>query len=126
MLVFGSAAFVVLNSVILRAMHHYAAVPYSAHALWHAPAVQAALALAWAVLGSIAMALAARRSRARGHWLIGAALLGLVVVKLFLVDLAGSGAVARIVSFIGVGVVCLVIGYFAPIPPRAALPRPTA
>jgi len=52
-------------------------------------------------------------------WLIGAALLGAVVVKLFAVDLAGSGTVARIVSFLGVGALLLVIGYLAPVPPSA-------
>jgi uncharacterized membrane protein len=37
--------------------------------------------------------------------------------KLFLLDLANSGTVARIVSFLGVGVLLLVIGYTAPVPP---------
>jgi len=41
-----------------------------------------------------------------------------VVAKLFLIDLADIGTVARIVSFIGVGLLLLIIGYFAPIPPR--------
>jgi uncharacterized membrane protein len=41
-----------------------------------------------------------------------------VVVKLFLVDLAKVGGVERIVSFIAVGVLMLVIGYFAPLPPK--------
>jgi len=44
-------------------------------------------------------------------------LLGLVVLKLFLVDLSGTGTVARIVSFIVVGILMLVIGYFSPMPP---------
>ena len=42
-----------------------------------------------------------------------------VVLKLMLVDLSGSGTVARIVSFIGVGVLMLVIGYVAPLPTKA-------
>nr|WP_295431478.1 DUF2339 domain-containing protein [uncultured Thiodictyon sp.] len=44
----------------------------------------------------------------------GAVLLALVVVKRFLLDLVGSGTVARIVSFIRVGVMMLAIGYLAP------------
>ena len=32
--------------------------------------------------------------------------------------IASSGTVTRIVSFIGVGVLMLVIGWFAPVPPR--------
>jgi uncharacterized membrane protein len=46
----------------------------------------------------------------------GAALLGAVVLKLIAVDLSGSGTVTRIISFIGVGVLMLVIGYVAPLP----------
>jgi uncharacterized membrane protein len=41
-----------------------------------------------------------------------------VVVKLFLVDLASHGTVERIVSFVVVGLLMLVIGWFAPVPPR--------
>jgi len=41
-----------------------------------------------------------------------------VVIKLFAVDLSGTGTVARIVSFVGVGILLLVIGYFSPAPPR--------
>ena len=40
--------------------------------------------------------------------------------KLLLVDLAGTGTVTRIVSFIGVGVLMLVIGYVAPLPAKEA------
>jgi len=52
-------------------------------------------------------------------WISGASLLALVVVKLVLVDLSGRGTLERIVSFIGTGVLLLVVGYFAPIPPDA-------
>ena len=48
----------------------------------------------------------------------GAALLGVVVGKLFLFELAGRGGLYRIVSFIGVGVLLLIVGYFAPVPVR--------
>ena len=56
----------------------------------------------------------------RDAWIAGAALLAVVVAKLFLVELADHGSVERIVSFIVVGVLMLVVGYFAPIPPRRA------
>jgi uncharacterized membrane protein len=39
------------------------------------------------------------------------------VAKLFFVDLAGSGSVSRIVSFLAVGGLMLLIGFFAPLPP---------
>ena len=47
---------------------------------------------------------------------------GLVVLKLFIVDLGNTGTVAMIISFLGVGALLLVIGYFAPAPPRSAAP----
>ncbi|MEQ8661322.1 MAG: DUF2339 domain-containing protein, partial [Gammaproteobacteria bacterium] len=123
MALLAAAGFIVLNTLVLRAMHHYTHVPYRAHSLWHSPDVQAALSLTWALLGSLTMAYAARRRPRRELWMVGAGMLGVVVAKLFVVDLAGSGAVARIVSFIGVGVVFLVIGYFAPLPPRRDAPE---
>ena len=43
----------------------------------------------------------------------------LVVAKLLLVDMAGVGTLYRIVSFIGVGLLMLVIGYVSPLPPAA-------
>jgi len=80
-------------------------------------AVQTGLTLLWATTALALMWLAARRA-VRAPWMVGASLLGLVVVKLLLVDLSGSGTVTRIVSFIGAGVLMLVIGYVAPLPAR--------
>jgi uncharacterized membrane protein len=53
----------------------------------------------------------------RAIWFVGAGLLAVVLVKLFLVDLAQIRSIARIVSFIGVGVLMLVIGRYSPLPP---------
>jgi uncharacterized membrane protein len=50
--------------------------------------------------------------------MVGAGLLGIVVIKLFLVDLASHGTVERIVSFVAVGLLMLIIGWFAPLPPQ--------
>ena len=79
--------------------------------------VQAALSIVWSVFALAAMVVAHRRHY-RAAWVAGAALLGVVVVKLFFVDLSQVGGVERIVSFMGVGVLLLVIGYVAPVPPR--------
>ena len=45
--------------------------------------------------------------------------MAVVVAKLALVDLSNIGTVERIVSFIGVGLLMLLIGYISPVPPRA-------
>jgi uncharacterized membrane protein len=43
--------------------------------------------------------------------------MAVVVAKLFFVDLSNVGGIERIVSFIGVGLLMLVVGYFSPVPP---------
>ena len=48
---------------------------------------------------------------------MSAGLLGIVIAKLFLVDLSRVGTIERIISFVGVGLLTLVIGYFSPLPP---------
>jgi uncharacterized membrane protein len=107
-------------------MHHWHGIPYRLHDLLSDTSVQAALSIFWSLLALGAM-LWANRSGQRVVWFGAAALMAVVVVKLFLVDLAHIGTVARIVSFLVVGGLMLVIGYFSPLPPAAerdALQRP--
>ena len=101
----------------LRTLHHWADVPWSLAGMWTSRVVQAALSLVWSVFALAAMVVANRR-RYRVAWVAGAALLAVVVAKLFFVDLSQVGGVERIVSFMGVGVLLLVVGYMAPVPPR--------
>jgi uncharacterized membrane protein len=70
----------------------------------------------WGVTALITT-MGATRKGSRPVWIAGASILSLVVIKLFLVDLAGTGTVARIISFLGVGSLMLLIGYFSPLPP---------
>jgi uncharacterized membrane protein len=42
-----------------------------------------------------------------------------VVAKLFLIDLANTGTVERVISFIGVGVLVILVGYYSPVPPKS-------
>jgi uncharacterized membrane protein len=113
----AAAGFVWLNAILIRAFHHYGGVPYRFDAWMESLPVQTGITLLWTVTALVAMWLAARGA-ARSAWMAGAALLAAVVLKLLLVDLEGSGSVTRIVSFIGVGVLMLVIGYVAPLPSR--------
>lgn len=113
----GVAAFAWLNAALFRVLHHFAGIPYTLTAMVDSVLAQSAVSIFWTVL-AFALMLVAIRLRFRYLWVIGAALLGVVVVKLFAVDLSNTGTVARIVSFVGVGVLLLVIGYVAPVPPR--------
>jgi uncharacterized membrane protein len=111
-------AFILTTIAVVRGVHHAAGTRWSADALADSVAVQAALSIYWGLLGVASMVWGARKTK-RSIWLLGAALMALVVVKLFLVDLGNTETVARIVSFIGVGALFLVVGYFAPAPPRS-------
>ena len=113
----AATTFYWLNGVLLRTLHHWAGVPFDFDLMMRSTLVQASLSLFWASMALLAMLFATRR-RLRAIWLFGGALMALVVAKLFLVDLAGAGSVERIVSFIGVGLLLLVIGYFSPVPPK--------
>ncbi len=115
--VLAGVGFLWFTTMIFRAVHHLDGVAYDFSRLWQSPELQATLSIAWTVLGSVVMAVAAMKPGARSVWIAGAGILALVVVKLFTVDLADIGTIARIVSFMGVGAVLLVIGYFAPLPP---------
>jgi len=114
----GAVAFIGLNGALLRALHHLADVPYALQRMLSSMLVQAALSIFWSTLALCAMVVATRM-RVRPLWVTGAVLMGVVVVKLFLIDLSNIGGIERIVSFIGVGLLMLVIGYLSPVPPRA-------
>ena len=114
----GGVGFLWLNGMLVRAFHHWGGVPYHLDAWSASLAVQTGLTLLWSITALVLMWWAARQG-SRTPWVAGAVLLGVVVLKLLLVDLSGSGTVTRIVSFIGVGVLMLVIGYVAPLPATA-------
>jgi uncharacterized membrane protein len=113
---FAASAFLWLNMLLARTLHHWGDVPYGLDALVHSSMAQTAFAVFWTLLALGAMFVACR-SASRGLWLGGAALLALVVLKLFIFDLGGHGTVERIVSFVAVGLLLLVIGWLAPVPP---------
>ncbi len=117
-LMFAAAAFYWVNAMLLRTVHHWTGVPFELEALLHSRVAQAALSLLWTST-ALVMMLAAGRRQSRPLWKLGAALLGVVVLKLFVNDIGTSGT-ERVVSFIGVGVLLMVIGYVAPVPPKVA------
>ena len=110
------------NLMLLRTVSHYVGVPYTFDAMLASQFVQAMLSLVWSVTALLLMRHAARQQR-RQQWSLGAVLLGLVVVKLFLIDLSNVGGIERIISFVGVGLLMVLIGYLAPFP-KAAAPAP--
>ncbi len=108
--------FALLNGMLLRTLHHWAGTPFEWTSIFSNSTVQMSFTLLWGITAFILMVIAHKRLQ-RKLWIMGAALMGLVVAKIFLLDLAQHGSVERIVSFIGAGLMLLVMGYFAPLPP---------
>lgn len=118
-IVLAAAGFLLLNTLLMRALSHYLDLPYRLSALLDSSTAQASFSLLWAVTSTIVMYLSSKRGW-RAAWVVGAGLLALVVLKLFLVDLSALSALTRIVSFVGVGLLMLLIGYLSPLPPAQA------
>jgi uncharacterized membrane protein len=118
----GISLFALFTAAVFRAAHHWGAVPYELSLLLDSMLVQAGLSIVWTLIALPLMIVGHLRGR-RELWLIGAGLIALVVAKLFFIELGNQGGLARIVSFIGVGVLLLIVGYFAPLPPRRAEPE---
>ncbi|HEX4882885.1 MAG TPA: DUF2339 domain-containing protein [Casimicrobiaceae bacterium] len=112
----AAGLFVALNGGIVRAAHHWGDVAWDAEALFAYRPLQVTLTLAWTVCALALMVIATRRVL-REVWLAGAALLAVVVAKLFLLDLAALSGLTRVIAFLGVGALLLVIGWLAPLPP---------
>ena len=112
------AAFLVISSAGLRAVHHLGGLPWSPSLLSSSMA-QTTLTLIWSVLGVAGWVIGSRRGK-RALWLVGAVLMAIVLAKLLLVDRQHLGNLTGIVSFIAYGLLCTLVGYLAPAPPRAA------
>ena len=119
------AAYLWLNLILLRSAAHYLDLDYRFADLAASQMVQAMLSLAWSGSALVLMRMAAHRTMRRSWW-TGALVLGVVVLKLFVVDLDNSGGIARVISFVGVGLLLLLVGYFAPYPKAGQGMPPTA
>lgn len=115
-LVVLAGAFLTYTCSVLRGVHHLASVPWREYSLQHSMIVQASLSIAWALL-ALGLMISGYRRAGRKVWICGAVLAGVVVAKLFFIELANSGGLERIISFISVGILLLIVGYFAPLPP---------
>ncbi|MFL9584425.1 DUF2339 domain-containing protein [Stenotrophomonas sp. AB1(2024)] len=111
------AGFVALTSITLHAVHQWGGVAWNGR-LWSSTLAQTSLTVVWSVLGVISWVWGSRRGQ-RVLWLVGAVLMGVVLAKLVLIDRQHLGNLLGIASFIAYGLLCTVVGYLAPAPPRA-------
>ncbi|MEG2941226.1 MAG: DUF2339 domain-containing protein [Thermomonas sp.] len=116
--ILSAVAFAWITSVVLHVVHHWGGVPWN-DGLLSSSLAQTSLTVVWSVLGVIGWVLGSRRGQ-RMLWLAGAVLMGVVLAKLVLVDRQHLGNLLGIGSFIAYGLLCTVVGYLAPAPPRSA------
>jgi len=117
LILLAGLVFVWLTAVLIRSMHHFLEIRFDMSAMLRDTRVQTAISILWTLIGMGAMLFASRRSM-RPLWIAGAALIGVVLVKMLFIDLDASGTVERIVSFLVVGALLVATGYFSPIPPK--------
>ncbi len=114
----GAFGTVFVSMALVRTVHHWGGVSFDTVSMFDSTALQASLSVAWAVLGLSAMVSGVRRI-SRPLWMVGAAYMAVVLLKLFLFDLGNQPTEGRLISFLSVGLLLLVVGYFAPFPPAA-------
>ncbi|WP_201611658.1 DUF2339 domain-containing protein [Psychrobacter immobilis] len=111
------------SSMLVRTLHAFIGTPLWTGGLydvtggaWNSEQVQTGLTILWTLIALVATIIASRYGQ-RTLWFMGIGLLGIVVLKLVLVDLSQTEAIWRVISFLGAGSLILVIGYLAPLPP---------
>jgi len=109
--------FIYLNTLLLRTVHAFTGVEFHIEHMLQVDLVQTCLSVLWTLLG-VGLLVAANRLLKRDLWMVGMALIAIVVVKLLLVDLSNGGTIERIVSFIVVGLLLLGVGYLVPLPEK--------
>ncbi len=114
----ATLAFCWLNAVIARGVVQWGGVAHDAEALWDSSILHVCLSITWTLVGLAGMWLSTRRGL-REPWMVFACLLGVTVIKLFIVDLSQLTTPAKIGTFLVVGLLLLVVGYLSPVPPDA-------
>lgn len=115
----GLISFWLISSMLVRTLHAFIGTPLWDSAqggAWNSEQVQTGLTILWTLLALVATIVASRYWQ-RTLWFMGIGLLGIVVLKLVLVDLSQTEAIWRVISFLGAGSLILLIGYLAPLPP---------
>lgn len=110
-------AFAWLSTMLLRALHQWSRLDYTPGAMWNSDLAQASVSILWTLIALTAMVLATARAWRR-VWVAAVGILGVVVVKLFIVDMQGSDTLGTIIAFIAVGLLLLLAGYLSPLPPK--------
>ncbi len=121
LIILGFISFWLISSMLVRTLHAFIGTPLwdgtgTQGGAWQSEQVQTGLTILWTLLALVATIMASRYWQ-RALWFMGIGLLGVVVLKLVLIDLSQTEAIWRVISFLGAGSLILLIGYLAPLPP---------
>jgi uncharacterized membrane protein len=114
LVIIDTAVFLFTIALTARSVHFYGHIPYSR--IFDADVFHLCLFILWAVYG-IGHIIGGFKLSLRKVWIAGAVLTVADIAKLLILDLAGTGAITRIVSFFIAGLLLLFIGWAAPLPP---------
>ncbi len=103
----------------LRAVHQLTGVAWDLEQLLASNTAQATLSVTWTLIGVSAW-VAGSRLKSHALWWAGAILLGIVLLKLLIIDRQFLSTAAGILSFMAFGLLSIAVGYLAPAPPSTA------
>lgn len=109
--------FTIANGMLVRFLSHLLDIPWDTYHIWGSSIIQASFSVFWTLI-ALALIVFANKKAIRTVWFVGAVLLGIVVIKLGLMDSVRLEGLIRAFAFIGVALLMLLIGYLAPIPPK--------
>jgi uncharacterized membrane protein len=112
--------FLWLNAMLWRSMHFLGGLPWSG--IGGSDIYHLCLFLLWGMYG-IGHIVTGNKRASRPVWIAGAVLTVIAILKLLFIDLAGEGTLTRIASFFIAGVLLLIIGWAAPLPPSSKEPE---
>jgi len=110
------AGLVLVSVMTLRAVSHWGGIAWNGE-LPGSGLSQTSLTVVWSLLGVAGWISGSRRGH-WGLWLAGGLLMGVVLLKLLLVDRGNLGDLLGIGAFIVYGLLCTLVGWLAPVPPR--------
>lgn len=114
----GIAGVALATTITLRGVHQWGGLPWDG-ALPGSGLAQTSLTVVWSLFGVAGWIAGSRRGQ--WHlWLGGAVLMGVVLVKLLIIDRGNLGDLLGIGAFIAYGLLCTLLGWVAPVPPRRA------
>lgn len=114
----GIATVALATTITLRGVHHWGGLAWD-DALPGSGLAQTSLTVVWSLFGVAGWIAGSRRGQWQ-LWLGGAILMGVVLVKLLLIDRGNLGDLLGIGAFIAYGLLCTLLGWVAPVPPRRA------